>query len=188
MMIIFSIISILIGSFVLLKGYTNFCDAIFSKKWCITNGTIVKSNIKKIYNEDLESYIHDISYQYTVANKEYISDNVFWGVTENLTYSEVCSSVASLPKETIVKVFYDPSYHKNATLVPGVIKPPLLQMWFGAFPLIMGILIFVDCFILKENSQLIKWCEFYFFLLWFLPIIWLTQFDKKPLDSIQIVE
>ena len=100
-----------ISLFILSKGTTN---------WKITEGEIISSKMQEMLDEGA-MYRAIIQYKYTIEEKEYFSNRIFYGnnIGKNLPFS-VKTLVNKYVKEGKVLVYYNPNNPKRSVLETGV--------------------------------------------------------------------
>jgi len=127
--------------------------AIASESWPTVEGKVIKSEINRVKRRVKREertvtethYIPIVSYQYTVNDIAHISDKVSF---VEVSYDETCSSCANAirnkyPKDTIVKVHYNPEKPNEAVLEAGLQLRTFSTLAVGIVFSIAGTLFFL---------------------------------------------
>jgi len=116
-------IILIIGSIAsLVKALDVNKDVSATSGWSCVDGEIIKSELvvaKFSQTKTGAAWSPEIEYCYTVNDKEYTSNMImFGGVTPGRHNKMYERYIDSYPKDSIVKVYYDPTQPENAVLKP----------------------------------------------------------------------
>ena len=146
---VFFILGIIISYF----GFSTIKLAIASESWPTVEGKVIKSEInsvkRRVKREERTvtetHYIPIVSYSYTTNGAPHISNKVSF---VEFSYDETCSSCANAirnkyPKDTIVKVHYNPEKPGEAVLEAGLQMRTFSELAVGIIFSIAGTLFFL---------------------------------------------
>jgi hypothetical protein len=174
---IFLIILGLSGAIFGIVDFFNTCKCCF---WSQTIGIIKQAIINEIKSEATSSFIPEVKYEFNVSGISFTSDRIFFGLTFNLSKFEANQFIVRIPENSKVKVYYNRFNPNQSVLVAKNFKTALLKLWFSILPLVIGGLL-----IFSIDPNYIFW----FFLLWFLPVIFLTyNYEDNPYNNIKILD
>jgi len=121
-----------------------------SKDWKKTEGEIVNSKVQKT-NDDGVIYKAVIRYKYTIGEKVYFSNRVFYG---DNTWSNFSKSAKTLvnkyPKGEKALVYYNPKHPNQSVLETGV-HSVIYWVLFGGV-----LLLFISAVMLTKESFVIS--------------------------------
>lgn len=103
-----------------------------SVEWPTAMGRVIFSDVREDSDEDGASYHADVSYEYVVNDREYLSDQVSFGQYGSSNYSHAAEIVRRYPVGERVTVYYNPEQPETAVLEPGV-------TWSSYMVLVMGL-------------------------------------------------
>jgi len=144
-------IVLIIGSIAsLVKALDVSKDVSATSEWLCVDGEILKSELVASTFSQTKTgaaYSPEIQYNYTVNGKEYTSNMImFGGVTPGRHNKMYERYIDRYPKDSIVKVYYDPTQPENAVLKP-------LETWgfkkyylLASFLTIFGVLYIINFF------------------------------------------
>ncbi len=168
---------IILGASVSLIGLYDFYKVMCAKSWEQTTGVVKKASVTEIKSGATSSYIPELIYEYTVDNVAFSSDRIFFGFVSNLSEFEANQCVTKHSIGSKLTVYFNKSYPEMSVLSVISIKPSVLKLWVGILPLVIGV------FLVASFSP--KYA-FWFFLLWFIPVIWLLENGKQnPFNQIK---
>ena len=118
-----------------------------STRWPYVKGQLKSSKIHTYESRagsggSSESYVPEIVYKYTVGNKDYESDSIWYGIDGSLAYdfrSDAEVYTTRYPQGAEMKVFYDPEDPATATLETGPSAVFYLPLFFGVLFIAIGL-------------------------------------------------
>lgn len=129
---VFAVIFFAVGVGLTIWGGIVLNNANESADWPTTQGEVVLSNVREDSDDDGVTYHAEISYEYVVADREYVSDQVSFGQYGSSDHSHAAEIVNRYPEGRRVRVFYNPEDPETAVLEPGV-------TWSSYMILVMGL-------------------------------------------------
>jgi hypothetical protein len=113
-----------------------------SKKWKITDGEIISSKMQESNFDDGAIYKAVIQYKYTIGEKEYFSNRMFYGdyIGKNFSKS-IQTLVSKYTKGTTVLVYYNPQHPNKSVLEPGIHLVIYRELLAGILLLLLSIVI-----------------------------------------------
>lgn len=130
-MILFWIPFLLAGLFGMVSGAVLISTGVRCFKWPRTNGRIVSSQItvREERSRDTTYYHPEVVYAYSVAGKQYHSNQVSAGDNDNSDRRRAKNIVDKCAPDMAVTVLYDPRDPANAVLEPGLGLSPILGLF-----------------------------------------------------------
>ncbi len=149
LIILFSLIFIGVGVWMLVKLLMDFRKATLSKNWLTTEGTIVSSELDVETSSDADgdqstTYIAKITYTYVVDGAEYKSECINFNYGMRTSNRRIQQSVVDMyfPGKQ-VPVFYDPQNHEQAVLEQRV-NGAFTSFLVAAIFILIGIVVLVS--------------------------------------------
>jgi hypothetical protein len=153
---IFCIVSLLLGSYVLYSGIKNLENANQSGEWSTANGSIISSDVRnEIKNSNGRSstvYFPRVAYQYIVGNNSFISDRISFGDYGSGSESRAIGIAGKYPMGSQVTVHYNPSDPSQSVIETGVNFGAYLNPAIGLIFVIVGALGLFFSFRNSESS------------------------------------
>jgi hypothetical protein len=180
MILFFGIFLTILGTIGFIYGFLDLLLSVSCRNWVKTIGKIRQSGMNQTKSNSTSSFIPELKYEYSVEGNTFVSDKLYFGLTSNLSSFEANQFLSRIGKNSKVTVFYNRLNPHQSVLVARNIKTSLLKLWFGILPLVIGIFL-----IYSMNPNFVFW----FFLLWFFPVIFLTRnYSNNPYNNIEILD
>ena len=111
-----------------------------SKDWKNSEGEIISSKTQESYFDEGAIYKTVIQYKYTIGEKEYFSNRVFYGdyIGRNFSYS-VKKIVNKYVKGATVSVYYNPQHPNKSVLETGIHPVIYRELIVGILFLLLSI-------------------------------------------------
>lgn len=142
--LMFGVLFAVVGYFVAFHfGKSILDNAKASEKWPAVDGVIARSEVVTSRGDKGETmYAAEVLYKYTVGDREYQCDNVYFGGDyRSSSSSGAYDVVRRYPVGDTVKVHYEPDKPENAVLEPGVTWMSYLVYGIGLVFFIIGLLL-----------------------------------------------
>ena len=125
-------ILIIVGSWILLKGFTMCVKAHHSKGWDVVSCKIEQSGIDEKKDSDGDSMFEaKIGYHYIYAGEQYSGDKIFFGYSASSEEEDSSQLIAVFPEGREVEAYINPKNPKEAVLIPGIKRMALIRIWGG---------------------------------------------------------
>jgi hypothetical protein len=93
-----------------------------SLHWKQISGVITNSRATKHTSSNSWYYVPEITYDYSVNNRNYHGNNIYSSSVSSDSQNEAEDVANHYPKGSTVVVYYDPMHHDRAVLRPGLQK------------------------------------------------------------------
>jgi hypothetical protein len=112
-----------------------------SEEWSITTGITTKSDVIDLSTQKGHGTCPIVHYEYSILEKTYESDRIFWGNFHISGSEDESRKVADKYKKgKKVTVYYNPRNAQEAVLEPGSAQGTLLSLAVSCLPIIAGII------------------------------------------------
>jgi len=149
---IFLWIMMLVGLFILIWVLDIFIESNEAQQWPQTNGQMISSllsidHLPKLVDPGSDPtrwYGTDVRYEYTVADRKYISDRLsfeVWGTRSPTTALNIMNKYRHQHK---VSVYYNPAYPQESILEPANIGDISIPVMLGGLLAIVGFVLLYD--------------------------------------------
>ncbi len=121
-----TVIPLFMAAFVLfyiwlvIREVVRFIKGIQAKSWPTASGKIVNSNLVERWGSEDMEYEAEIKYSYTALNKEYKSNNLYFGLLSPTSKWPAKYLVKKYKKPTNIKVYYNPKSPSESILIVGL--------------------------------------------------------------------
>jgi hypothetical protein len=139
--LLFGLVFLGVGIFVLVWGFKNLKQARASASWPSVSGMIVASDVEQTSSgEDSEiRYVPRIRYEYKVDGTRYASGRIsFGGRTLHKSPDSAQAELADYPVGKAVTVYHDPAVPSSSVLQPGVSGSVYLVFAAGLLFILVG--------------------------------------------------
>jgi len=138
----------LVGIGIVSYAYTLYSKSRAAADWPTTTGRIVSSAVDSYRSRSgsgsssrtTTMYRAEISFQYTVKGRSYVSDQVSFGDHSSSTSGGIREIVNRYPAASTATVYYDPADPATAILEPGKLGGLWIPFVVGGMFLLVGIL------------------------------------------------
>ncbi len=121
-------------------GWGVLTNARASEAWPTVEGRVVRSDIDEQFDEEGDSYVPQIDYEYTVDGLEYENDRVRFGQNSYSSRRRAEEETGRYPVGRRVEVYYEPGNPENSVLEPGASLGSYLGVSLGAMFLVIGLI------------------------------------------------
>lgn len=122
--------------------------AIRTKDWTFTIGKIIGSDVIKedILNDGEVTFKPKILYAYRLNDKEYTSDRItiFFKYSSNTSYAK--RLIKKYPKDSQVKIYYDPYKPEHSILEPGIPNEVGILLFIGLIFISISVILICSLF------------------------------------------
>jgi hypothetical protein len=140
--LIFFLIFFTVGAGLSFWGWTILQDAWASTSWPSVSGRVVESDVSYWNDEDGNYYRPEVTFEYTVAERQYESSRIGFGSDSSYDTTDSAWEVANrYPTGETVPVYYDPDEPATAVLEPGATAGSYTLIGVGAVFVLVAVVV-----------------------------------------------
>ena len=142
--IIFGLVFVAAGLFLLWQGVKDFRASRESQKWLPMEGQITESIVQVTRRRKKNDYYPKVAYTYSVLGETYTCKGVALGAIQgSSSQAKIQAQVEQYPLGQRVVVYYNPHRPAQATLEPGVTKGAWGTLVMGVISSVTGIFVLI---------------------------------------------
>jgi hypothetical protein len=146
------IVVLLVATGIAASGFTNFKNAWESKKWPVTKGVVISSQLERNSNRKkvngnyvlVTTFNAKITYTYQVSSIAYTSSRITFADPKTMSHEQaVCFTTILYPLGKEVEVYFNPKEPNTCALVPGLTINSSLPFMVSLIPLLISIIYYL---------------------------------------------